>query len=393
MRHKIRGDGVDADNDERKGEAAVVLNVDDPGEDGEIEEADPAAPKGPGGGPDAFDDGADAGEVEEETGGHESGGGDEEAAEGDLGFGLDEPATGGEAEDHGGEGRDEAEGEIAAIVEEEGLGAGEAVEERDIEGLAEVAVLVPTGGEAGEEMAMPVRRDADGGPREGGAGGGIERPGEPIGDEDSDEGGPLPAGANEGEEKREGVAETDLGEGVFEGEVGHRAMDGAEKEAEDDEQKASPDGMAEHALEGGAAFLAAAEGVGESDADEKGEGGLDGVVEAHAGPLDVGLVEGEDAPEVAAGEGLRDFGELQDFAHHEEHDEATVGVDGDVAALAGGDGGGDGGHSISCCGRFWGTREVSIAFACVPSISKCPILACELAGCFPVCRGWTDKLL
>ena len=317
---EVGGNGVDADDDEREGEAAVVFDVDEPGEDGEVEEADAAAPEHPGGGPDAFDDRADAGEVEEQASGHEGSGGEEEAAERDPGFGLDEPAAGDKAEDHGAEGGDEAEGEIAAVVEEEGLGAGELVEEPDVEGLAEVAVHVPVRREAGEQVAVPIGGDADGGPGEVRSGRGIEGPGEPVADEDGAEGGPEPAEPAEGEKEGEGVAETDLGEGVLKGEVGHGAMDGAKEEAEDDEQEAAPDRVAEHAAEGSAALLAAAQRVGKRDADEEGEGRLDGVVEAHADPFDVGLVVAEELPDVAVRVGLRYLRKGHHFAHHEQHD-------------------------------------------------------------------------
>jgi len=89
----------------------------------------------------------------------------------------------------------------------------------------------------------------------------------------------------------------------------------------------------EHALEGLAFFLAAAERVRQGDADQEGEAGLDGVMEAHAGPLDVRLVKAEELPDGVVGEGLRDLTEAHDFTHHEQHDEAAVCVNGDVALL------------------------------------------------------------
>ena len=302
--------------------------------------------------------------MEEQASHQEGGGGEKEAAEGNFGLGLDEPAAGDKAEDHGGECGDEAESDIASIVVEEGLGAGELVEEPDVEGLPEVAVHVPVGGEAGEQVAVPIRRDADRGPGEIRARSGVEGPGEPIADEDGGEGGPEPAQAAIGEKEGEGVAEANLGEGVFKGEVRHRAVDGAKEEAEEDEQEAAPQRVAEHAAEGGATLQAATQGVRKGDADEEGERGLDGVVQAHAGPLDVGLVVGEELPDVAVREGLGDFGKREDFAHHEEHDETAVGVDGEVAALIEGGGGSCSGHAV-LLRRSKVCRRVSIAFTSV----------------------------
>ena len=89
--------------------------------------------------------------------------------------------------------------------------------------------------------------------------------------------------------------------------------------------------------EGFAFAITAGDGVGKCDSDEECEGGLDHVVQAEAGPFDVGLVVGEDVPEEAVGVGAGDGGEIEDLAHHEQHDEAAVGVDGDVARW--GDGG------------------------------------------------------
>ena len=92
---EVGGDGVHADDDEGEGDAAILFDVDDPGEGGEEEEADAAGEEGPGRGPDALDDGADAGEVKEEAGGDEEAGGEEELAQGDFGLGGLEPAAGG----------------------------------------------------------------------------------------------------------------------------------------------------------------------------------------------------------------------------------------------------------------------------------------------------------
>lgn len=328
---EVGGDGVHADDDEREGEGAVATLFDDPEEGRQEIEAEASAEERPGRGPDALDDGVDAEEVKGDSGGHERDTGEEETADGKAGGSGEEPSTGDEAKDHGAEGGDEAEGEVSATVVDKRRGAGKEVEEPEVEGLAEVGVLVPVGGEAVEEMAVPVEWDADSGVVEADGWKRIERPCEPVAEEDGGERGPLPAWPDEGEKEGEGVAEADLGEGVFQGDVDGGPVNAAKQDSEGDENEAALDGVDEAAGEGFALTLTAAEGVGESDSDEKGEGGLDEVVKAEPGPFDVSLVEGEDAPEGAAGPGAGDMREAKDLGHHEEHDETAVGVDCHVA--------------------------------------------------------------
>jgi hypothetical protein len=66
--------------------------------------------------------------------------------------------------------------------------------------------------------------------------------------------------------------------------------------------------------------LAAAQGIGKGDADEKCEGGLDGVVQAHADPGDVGLIEAQELPDWVCGKRFGDLGQAEDFSGHEKHD-------------------------------------------------------------------------
>ena len=102
--------------------------------------------------------------------------------------------------------------------------------------------------------------------------------------------------------------------------------------------------MGQHVAEGLAATLAAAQGVWKGDAYQQRESGLDGVVEAHADPLDVGLIKREYLPDGVCREGFGDLGEAEDFSSHEEHDQAAIGVDGEVAGDRRGRGVGRGGH-------------------------------------------------
>ena len=110
-------------------------------------------------------------------------------------------------------------------------------------------------------------------------------------------------GRRKRQQKDEGVAEADLGEGVFEGEVGLRAVHGAQKDAERNEQQAAPDGV-QDICRRSRLCDAAGDGIRQRDADQESEGRLDHVVKAHACPFDVGLVEGEDLQNKLSGYAL-----------------------------------------------------------------------------------------
>ena len=97
--------------------------------------------------------------------------------------------------------------------------------------------------------------------------------------------------------------------------------------------KRARQGVEEHGAEGATFGDARGERVGQRDADEEGEAGLNGVVERADHPIGVGLVVGEKAPEGAAGKGFGDARELEDLGHHEEHDKAVVGIDGEIGAV------------------------------------------------------------
>ncbi len=155
----------------------------------------------------------------------------EEAADGLPGRRSHEPLPGEEAQDHGAQRGDEAQRQVAALVEHERVLAREQVQEPNIEGLAEVAVLVPVGAKAGVKM-MPIRGDSNRGVVEVRAGQRIERPGQPVSKKDGAQRDPLLARRAEGQQKQEGVPQADLGERVFKGEVGLAAVEGAEEDAQ-----------------------------------------------------------------------------------------------------------------------------------------------------------------
>ena len=139
------------------------------------------------------------------------------------------------------------------------------------------------------------------------------------------------------QQEGECVSQADLRERVFKGEVGLRAPGGAQEDAEEDEDEASPNRVRQLVTEALPFFGAAVDGIRQGDADQKREAGLDGVVKSHACPFDVGLVEGEDAPEHAMRKGAGDLGEAHHFAHHQQHDQPAIGVDGHVARRRGRD--------------------------------------------------------
>ena len=118
---------------------------------------------------------------------------DQETLDGDPGSIVAEPLPGAQPKQHGAEGGNEAERQIAAAIVDETRGAREQIEEPNVEGLAEVAVLVPMRGEAGE-VVMPVRRHSYCGIVEVRAGSRVERPREPVADKERGQRGPLPLG-------------------------------------------------------------------------------------------------------------------------------------------------------------------------------------------------------
>jgi len=137
------------------------------------------------------------------------------------------------------------------------------------------------------------------------------------------------------QQKRERVAEANLGERVFKREVGLGAARGAKEEAQEDEPQAAPDGVQQLLAEGLPLASAAGDGIRKRHAHQKTEPRLNGVVQAHSRPFDVRLVVGQDAPERAVGEGLPHLPEVHHLAHHEQHDQSAVGVYGDIARRSG----------------------------------------------------------
>src|ERR1700689_1399225 len=91
----------------------------------------------------------------------------------------------------------------------------------------------------------------------------IKRPGQPVAKKDGAESDPLIACGPEGEQEKKGIAEANLRERVFKGEVGLAAVHRAEKDAERDQKQRAPDGGGQHLGECSAFPLPAPDGIGE----------------------------------------------------------------------------------------------------------------------------------
>ena len=106
--------------------------------------------------PNALDDGADAGKVQHERRGTQNRAGQQEAAKGNPRSGLAIPPAGDEAQQQGAQRGDKAERKVAARVVSKALRARKEIQEPNVEGLAQVAVLVPVRGKAREQTPVPV---------------------------------------------------------------------------------------------------------------------------------------------------------------------------------------------------------------------------------------------
>src|ERR1700722_10748596 len=159
---------------------------------------------------------------------------------------------------------------------------------------------------------MPIGGNSDCGIVEAGSRGGIERPGQPVARKNGAESDPLIAYRTKGQQEQEGIAQADLRERVFKGEVGLAAVERAKENAQRNQEQRSPDCVGEHLGKLLALPLAASDRIRKRYADQEREGGLDHIVQRTTEPLSVGLVEGKNLPENAVVEVCRDFGELED---------------------------------------------------------------------------------
>ncbi len=241
--HEVEGEGIHADDDEEEGPATVLLHIDELMKCGEEEHADAAAEEDPGRGPEVFDDGTDAAEVEGDAGEDTGHAGDEKSPDGSVV--VFDPGACDEAEDHGGDGGDEVEGGVAAEPADVRGGAGEVIQEPDVEGPACVAVVVPVGKKS-VEVVSPACWDVPGGGVGVRGDDGVEGVDEPVQDDEGGKGGHARAGAAEGEGEHGKVGQAHLREGFIEGPERHLAVEAADEDAETDESEGTPEGVPGH---------------------------------------------------------------------------------------------------------------------------------------------------
>jgi hypothetical protein len=115
-----------------------------------------------------------------------------------------------------------------------------------------------------------------------------------------------------------------LRKGVFKGEVGLAAVERAKEDAERNQEQRPPDCVHEHLGKQGALPLAASDRIRKRYADQERKGWLDHIVQRTTEPLRVGLVEGKNFPEKTVVVVCGNFGELEHFAHHQQHDQAAI---------------------------------------------------------------------
>src|SRR5262249_1693945 len=158
-------------------------------------------------GPNTFHYGADPAEMQQQTRRDSDRPSAEKLAERNTRRGVTQPTARGKSEDHRAESRYEAEGQVSAAVEYKGLSPREEVEEPLIECVAEVGVLVPVCREAGV-VVCPVRRHADCLKVEVRPRHGIQRPCQPVTEENYAESNPLPARRLESEQEKKRIAKS-----------------------------------------------------------------------------------------------------------------------------------------------------------------------------------------
>src|SRR4051794_38832578 len=136
----IGGDGVHADDEQRKRPAALLGHIDYSIKCGQEEAGPAAAEQYPGGGPNPLHHGANPERSEQAPEGQSCNAGNSQPLQLTCGgtVALDPPASD-EAQDHRAQGGDKAEGGITASIGQEGFFAGEQVEKPFIESPGQVA--------------------------------------------------------------------------------------------------------------------------------------------------------------------------------------------------------------------------------------------------------------
>ena len=197
-----------------------------------------------------------------------------------------------------------------------------------------------------------------------------ERERRPVADEDGAQRDPVIPRRAESQDEEKAITEADLRKGVLESPVRHFPGRRAQEHAQQDEDERPAHRMPGHRGPGLPLRGPASDRVREGDADEERKGRLNQIVQRGADPFDVALVPGEKFPESTRWHRRRDPAEVQDLGHHEEHDEAAVGVDRcePGGRRRGDDDGGRGRHCVR--GKHDGGTHASVSMAGRPAPGK-----------------------
>src|SRR5580698_8642955 len=108
-------------------------------------------------------------------------------------------------------------------------------------------------------------------------------------------------------------------------------MDRTKEDSKCNEHQASPYGMRQLFSEALPFAQPTSDGIRKSNANQKRERRLDQVVKTQPRPLHMCLFVSKDVPEQAVGISPLDGGKIQNLAHHKQHHQASISVNGDVA--------------------------------------------------------------
>ena len=194
----------------------------------------------------------------------------------------------------------------------------------------------------------------------------IQRPRQPVADENHRQRRPLHSCAAQTKQEQQRIAQADLRQRVFEGPVRLRLAHRAQEDAQQDQQQRPPQRVTEQRGARLSARQATGDGEGQRHADEERERRLNQVMQRATHPGDVVGVEFQELPEAALGISRRDAPDVQHFRHHQEHDEASIRVERGQPC-----GRGRSGRGIHACGEccaVFGERPCRISRAILPGI-------------------------
>src|SRR5436305_1639794 len=124
------------------------------------------------------------------------------------------------------------------------------------------------------EVVMPIGRNTDCRVVEPRSWRRIQRPSQPVAEQNHCETAPLPARRTEPKQEQKGITQADLSQGVFKRVVRLGTVHGAEKDSQGDQQEGSPKRMSKQVRELGAPFYAACQRIRQRDTNEERKRGL-----------------------------------------------------------------------------------------------------------------------